>query len=153
MIAFSAMSPQSSRAAPIRVGAKRQHGMMLIEVMIAILVFAIGVLGMVKMKAVAVANSVNAEDRATAALLANDLITELWVAKSSATPSDYSTWQTRVNKMLPGGTGTLSVSGGIATVTITWPRKLGRNVESGPADNNATDAINIATYMTQVVIQ
>ncbi|MFT3789865.1 MAG: hypothetical protein QM741_02060 [Rudaea sp.] len=131
----------------------RQHGMMLIEVMIAILVFAIGVLGMVKMKAVAIANSVNAEDRATAALLANDLITEMWVAKSSATPSDYTTWQSRVSDALPGGSGALNVTGTVATVTITWPRKLGRNVESGPTDTTATDAINIATYMTQVVIQ
>ena len=137
----------------------RQRGMMLLEVMIGIVIFAIGVLGMVKMRAVATANSVNLEDRTTAALLANDLIAELWVAKSVNTPADYGpeatsgTWQNRVNTKLPGGHGSMAVSStnpNLVTVTIQWPRMLGRNADFGAttSDSNST-----ATYTTQVVIQ
>lgn len=132
----------------------RQRGMMLLEVMIGIVIFAIGVLGMVKMRAVATANSVNLEDRTTAALLANDLIAELWVAKSVSQPPDYAAWQGRVTATWPTGTGTLSANDptnpNLATITITWPRKLGRNADFGDTtgDSNST-----ATYTTQVVIQ
>ena len=134
--------------------------MMLLEVMIGILIFAIGVLGMVKLRAVSTANSVNSEDRTTAALLANDLIAELWVTKSASAPSDYGpkttagTWQDRVSKALQDGDGELQTGTGtnsnVATITITWTRKLGRNVDFG---TSASDPNNTATYTTKVVIQ
>lgn len=137
----------------IQRGPVRQQGMMLLEVMIGILIFAIGVLGMVKLRAVSTANSVNSEDRTTAALLANDLIAELWVAKSISQPPDYAAWQARVKAVWPGGSGNLTAgtaTTNLAVITITWPRKLGRNVDYGSAssDSNAN-----ATYVTQVVIQ
>lgn len=144
----------------IQRGSSRQRGMMLLEVMIGILIFAVGVLGMVKLRAVSTANSVNSEDRTMAALLANDLISELWVTRSASAPPDYAAWQKRIwdpatnTGALPGGTGTLTngtgASANVATITITWTRKLGRNVDSGTAasDSNAT-----ATYTTKVVIQ
>jgi len=133
--------------------------MMMLEVLIALLIFTIGVLGMVKMQAVSTANSVNSEDRATAALLAEDLISELWAAKlaTPATPSDYGpvttsgSWQWRVNNALRGGAGTLAIAGNTATVTITWNRQLGRNLENSV--NSGTDPERVATYATQVVFQ
>ena len=138
----------------------RQRGMMLLEVMIGILIFAVGVLGMVKLRAVSSANSVNSEDRTTAALLANDLIAELWVTKSASAPADYGpattagTWQYRVGHALPDGTGSLTTGTGtnsnVATITIQWSRRLGRNVDFGAAAN---DSNNTATYTTKVVIQ
>ena len=60
----------------MRTSRAPQRGMMMLEVLIALLIFTLGVLGMVKMQAVSTANSVNSEDRAMAALLANDLIAE-----------------------------------------------------------------------------
>ena len=110
-------------------------------------------LGIVKMQAVSVANSVNSEDRATAALLANDLISELWANQSATAPSDYRTWQTRVTSTLRNGVGTLSVAGGspvVATVTIQWTRQLGRNIDIG--NSASSDPDKTATYTTQVII-
>jgi|GEM_PF-3579901 len=145
----------------IQRGSSHQRGMMLLEVMIGILIFAVGVLGMVKLRAVSTANSVNSEDRTTAALLANDLISELWVTRSASAPPDYAAWQKRIwdpatnTGALPGGIGSLTngtgASANVATITITWTRKLGRNVDFGTtaaSDSNAT-----ATYTTKVVIQ
>ena len=48
----------------------RQSGVMLLEAMIAILIFSLGVLGVVGMQAMAVAASRDAKYRADAALLA-----------------------------------------------------------------------------------
>jgi type IV pilus assembly protein PilV len=133
-----------------------QRGMMLLEVLIAILIFSIGVLGMVKMQAISTANSVNSEDRATAALLANDLISEIWAqwaaTKSISVPADYLTgWKPLVTSTLNSGVGTLAIAGTTATVTVQWSRQLGRNVEFGV--NAATDPEKTATYTTQVVFQ
>ena len=132
----------------------RQRGMMLLEVMIGILIFAVGVLGMVKLRAVSTANSVNSEDRTTAALLANDLIADLWVSRSANTPATYTAWRSRVSGALPDGDGQLQTGTGansnVATITIKWTRKLGRNVDFGPS---ASDPNNTAYYTTQVAIQ
>jgi type IV pilus assembly protein PilV len=125
--------------------------MMMLEVLIALLVFTIGVLGMVKMQAVSTANSVNSEDRATAALLANDLIAELWAAKSAAQPSDFSAWKTRVSSALRSGDGsttTFSSATNTATIVITWKRQMGMDLESAASSTQQT-----ATYATQVIIQ
>jgi type IV pilus assembly protein PilV len=134
--------------------AARQEGMMLLEVMIGILIFAIGVLGMVKMRAIASANSVNSQDRTTAAMLADDLISELWITHSINQPTDYAAWQSRVTAALPGGSGSLTAgtsATNLAIVTIQWPRKLGRNIDFGAA--TASDSNATATYTTQVIIQ
>lgn len=126
--------------------------MMMLEVLIALLIFTIGVLGMVKMQAVSTANSVNSEDRATAALLAEDLISELWAAKSAAQPGDYSAWQTRVSNALRGAsTAKTTFVGNTATIDIRWSRQLGRNIEASVV--SATDPEKTAVYTTQVIIQ
>jgi len=129
--------------------------MMMLEVLIALLIFTVGVLGMVKMQAVASANSVNSEDRATAALLANDLIAEMWTTKSAAQPADFANWTSRVTTALRGADtskSTFAASGGAgtATIVITWNRQMGLNVEGG-AESGST--LQTATYSTQVVIQ
>ncbi len=144
-----------------------QRGMMLLEVLIAILIFAIGVLGMVKMQAVSTANSVNSEDRATAALLANDLVAQLWIAATGSTQQTvadfvnnnpaYAQWQAQLQSQQPqlrNVVGTLipGATSNTGLITITWTRQLGRNVDSSvvitSSDPNAT-----ATYSTEVVLQ
>lgn len=123
----------------------KQNGFLMLEVLIALLIFSVGVLGMVTLQSISSANSVNSEDRSTAALLANDIIAELWAAQTAvaaapATPADYGDWQTRVGKALRDGAGTLSLAANTATVTITW-KPQGRKDSTG------------ASYSTQVVIQ
>ena len=137
----------------MRTSRAPQRGMMMLEVLIALLIFTIGVLGMVKMQAVSTANSVNSEDRATAALLANDLIAELWAAKSAAQPGDFSTWDSRVHSTLRGGTTTgTSFSGNTATIQINWNRQMGLNLERAASAAENT-SLQQAVYTTQVIIQ
>ena len=137
----------------MRTSRAPQRGMMMLEVLIALLIFTLGVLGMVKMQAVSTANSVNSEDRATAALLANDLVAELWAAKSAAKPGDFSAWDSRVGSTLRGGTtlGT-SFSGNTATIQINWNRQMGLNLERAATTAENT-SLQQAVYKTQVIIQ
>ena len=62
---------------------KPQRGFMLLEVLVAILIFALGVLGLVGLQANAIALSGQAKYRADATLLANDLIGRMWVSDRS----------------------------------------------------------------------
>ena len=57
---------------------KDQSGVMLLEALIAILIFSLGILGVVGMQASAVNASRDAKYRSDAALLANELIGEMW---------------------------------------------------------------------------
>lgn len=84
---------------------------MLVEVLVAMLVFALGVLTIVGLQAAAVQQSAHAQHRASATLLANDLIGRMWITdRSHATLSarfatggtDYRAWEPLVAQALPG---------------------------------------------------
>ena len=60
-----------------------QSGVMLIEALLAILIFSIGVLGLVSLQAAANKASTQAKYRTEASLLANDLIGRMWVSDRS----------------------------------------------------------------------
>jgi type IV pilus assembly protein PilV len=96
-----------------RSNPQAQRGVTLIEVMIAILIFAIGVLGLVGLQARAVQHSSQAKYRADASLLANELIGQMWTdartpanlkAKFSSAPTgpSFTAWQAKVTNTLPG---------------------------------------------------
>lgn len=106
-----------------------QSGFLLIEALIAIAIFSIGLLGLVAMQAKAVQFSVDAEDRNHAALLASEIVSTMWAQQTVDTSSlttEIGAWQTRVKTTLPpyGDTVTADVSAadsdGVVTVTIGW---------------------------------
>jgi type IV pilus assembly protein PilV len=123
-----------------------QQGVALLEALIAILIFSIGLLGIVAMQAKGQQFSVDSEDRTRAALLASDLVNKMWEAKSTTIASaDYTAWQSSVSATgsgLVNGAGTYSVdtSSGVATVTITWKAPWRKSTEQSN------------TYTTQVQI-
>ena len=105
--------------------ARQARGMSLIEVLVVIVLFSFGLIGMVGLQAKAVQNSVSAEDSARAALLANDIVSTMWTNGTVSLPTTtVSDWNTRVGdttaRGLPNGAGTVTVTAGVATVTVTW---------------------------------
>ena len=60
-----------------------QRGFTLVEVLVSLLVFSIGVLGMVGLQARAIQFSVDAEDRSKAAMVANEVISWMWATKDA----------------------------------------------------------------------
>lgn len=115
----------------------RQSGSMLLEGLIAVLIFSMGILAIVGMQAAAVKASSDAKYRSDAGLLANQLIGSMWVSNrtvatlqanfNSPNGPSYLTWLADVQAALPGvvaGTQTAPTvvvdAAGIATVTIYW---------------------------------
>jgi len=115
---------------------KNQSGMLLIEVLLSILIFSFGILGLVGLQAVSTQNSTNSGERTIAANLANDIVSQMWLRNSSL-PSDanlagdITLWQARVLASgLPNAAGTVVLAGGVTTVTITWKAPSKKSTDS-----------------------
>jgi type IV pilus assembly protein PilV len=103
---------------------------MLIEVLVAMLVFAIGVLGMVGLQAAMTKSQTGSKLRADAAFLAQRLIGTMWSdathvnsynGANCAAYARCSEWADEVARALPLGTATVSVVAGTnVTITIHW---------------------------------
>lgn len=113
-----------------------QHGVVLIEAMIAILIFSIGVLGIVGMQANMIRNTSDAKYRVDASDIAQQRIGQLW-----ADPSNLSNYvkasETLPASMLPNAFRTTAQSGTQFTVTISWQ-------EPGGDPHHFTTIANIA---------
>lgn len=92
---------------------KPQSGVMLLEALIAILIFSVGILGIVGMQASTIKASRDGKFRSEAGLLANELIGQMWVgardgntlqANFQTGGAIYLPWAARVAATLPGST-------------------------------------------------
>ncbi|MEJ5153092.1 type IV pilus modification protein PilV [Comamonas sp. MYb396] len=109
----------------------QQRGVLLLEALIAILIFSLGILGVVGLQAASIKQATAAEDRAKAASLANDLISRMWSSNHATLSTNFSStgdgfthWLTTVeNSQLPGVKGsdslkpTISFTDGPASAT------------------------------------
>ena len=135
---------------PVSARHRSTRGSSLLEVLVALLLFSLGILGLVGLQSRAMQISYDAEDRSRAATMAQELISTMWTQKTLSLPSGTITaWQSRLTNTrvsgLPSATGTVTVSAdpvsgaaSYAQIKITWrsPARL------------STDANS--TYVTQV---
>jgi type IV pilus assembly protein PilV len=103
----------------------RARGFTLIEVLVVLLLFSVGLLGLVGLQAKAMQVSVGSEDSTRAALLANELASQMWGANSITLDAGaIAAWNLRVadptTAGLPNGAGTVAVAAGVATITVSW---------------------------------
>lgn len=130
---------------------KRQGGFSLIEAMVAIFIFSIGVLALIALQVTSVRQSTNARYRSEAALLANRLIGEMWVTDRVTTTlqtnyntggASYNTWNAAVQATLPASGASapqVSVSAsGVVQVQIFW--KAPNEQASDPTHQYTTTA-------------
>lgn len=133
-----------------RGAGKAARGFMLLEVLVALLIFSIGVLGIIGLQAAMTKAQTGSKFRADASFLAQRLIASMWSDRSGlasyggancAGHTRCSEWLDEVARALPGGTATVdvtpladgTVSGVVVaadvTVTITWtpPNEETRN--------------------------
>ena len=89
----------------------------MIEVLISMLLFSIGVLGLVRVLAIAVRDAGEVEYRAIAATVADDTIGRMWVDRGNL--AGYAVVDADVPQ-LPGGTQTVTVDGNVVNVTVNW---------------------------------
>jgi type IV pilus assembly protein PilV len=119
-----AATPKGARRANAPRAA-RSRGITLIEVLIAIVLFSFGLLGLVGLQARATQYSMAAEDSNRAALLANEIVSTMWTAGTTTLDAAVvDAWNLRVGDPatggLPNGQGTVAVVADVATVTVTW---------------------------------
>lgn len=116
------MRPSTTRRTTAR---RNQGGVSLIEIMIVVLLFSVGLIGLVNMQARAVQFSISAEDSGRAALLANELAAEMWAANTVNLPAATVTaWSARATDLtrsgLPNSSADVAVSGNVARISVEW---------------------------------
>lgn len=130
---------------------RRQRGVTLIEVLVAILIFSFGLLGFVGLQARAIQFSVGAEDANRASLLANELAsTMVMMGKTDVThpplAAEIVKWQARAASSssfgLPNVAAAATSASGVATITVRW--------RANGVASTAPNAQN--QYVTQVIL-
>lgn len=122
------MSPIS-----IAVSKNAEKGVVLVEALIAILLFSLGILALVGLQATMSKNVTHAKLRAEASFLANQLIGQMWVdqanlASYAATGGACATtgyayctnWQAQVRQVLPEGRANVTVNGTVVNIVLNW---------------------------------
>lgn len=114
-----------------------QSGSVLLEVLVSVVIFAVGILGLIGLQATAIKQSTDAQYRSNAAMLANKLLGEMWVgaANNAALQSGfakggarYNAWRdSDVKALLPGVVNNTPTepnvtvaADGTVTITIRW---------------------------------
>lgn len=121
--------------------ARQQRGATLLEALVAVLIFSLGVLGLVGLLGAATQQSSDAQYRAVAAELADQLLGDMWIADRSTTNLQtqfgtcasasvcpgYATWAQAVATRLPGVTAdgasqpTVAVANdGTVSIVLVW---------------------------------
>jgi type IV pilus assembly protein PilV len=101
----------------IRSPKRHQDGVALLEALIAILIFSLGILGLIGLQAVSAHTTSMAKERIDASFVASQRIADIW--GDIANMSSYAETTTTVAS-LPSGKRTTTVVGNIVTVTVTW---------------------------------
>jgi type IV pilus assembly protein PilV len=91
-----------------------QSGVMLLEALIGILIFSLGILAMIGLQAMSIRLATDARERAEASNLAAQLVGQMWLdraglanyqyAGSGTVPPALTTWVGQVNAALPNAT-------------------------------------------------
>ncbi len=135
------MIPASHPRHPTSVPRSRVRGFMLIEALVAIVIFSIGVLGVIGLHATMARAQADSKFRADAAFLAQRLVGNMWTDRSGLDKYDTTAncasharcnqWLAQVQNLLPQGGATVAVtstgtdSAGLVVsadvaITISW---------------------------------
>jgi len=137
---------------PIRA---REEGVMLIEALIAILIFSSAILAVVGMQATAIKNVTESKSRSEAAFLAEELMAQMWIDQNISTGAVQSEHQQRHRRQLqlsglgfrPARLGTISPpTGWIGRVTTKLPGAttvLPKVTITNPTPSGATVKVEI----------
>ncbi len=137
---------------------RAQRGVTLLEVLISIIVLAVGLLGYAGLQTVSLKNNTSAFQRSQATMLTYDIIDRMRAVAHDpdlsivggynvtmgalSSKPDVVDWQNNVSNALPGGQASISVPMGappyIATVTIQW--------------DDSRDGSGLTTFTTQTAL-
>lgn len=135
---------------------EQQKGFGLIEVLVALLILAIGLLGMASLQTTSLQQTTGSQARTQAILLAEDIVERIRanrpnlasytlanpaavacnpgfaITNGGVAPDDLNEWRNALACLLPGGNGEVTVNGDTVTVDITWsPRETVEGLAEG----------------------
>lgn len=141
---------------PLRLPGARQKGFGLIEVLVALLILAVGLLGMASLQTASLQQTTGSQSRTQAILLAEDIVERIRanrpnrasyalagqaavacdpgfaITNGGAAADDLNEWRNALGCLLPGGNGEIAVNGDVVTVDITWsPREQVADLDEG----------------------
>ena len=103
-----------------------QQGVMLIEALVAILLFTLGIIAVMGLEANSILQVGQSKYRTDASYLANQILSMMWVDQpdlaSYLTPgsAQRADWDDQVSRTLPAGAGTITRNGSVVTVKVQW---------------------------------
>lgn len=107
------------KVTPGLLNSKAQRGAVLLEAMIAVVIFSMGILALVGLQAAMVKNTSDAKYRAEASFIAQQKLGDIWVGGTDL--ANHEVEDEDVSGYLPSGKRSVSVSADrIVTVTVTW---------------------------------
>jgi type IV pilus assembly protein PilV len=117
---------------------RAQRGVALLESMMALLIFSVGLLGLLGLEARVMSTSTNSENRNRAAMLAGEVASQMWLSNTVApTTTAYNNLISNAGDQTQGGVpgGIISVvavptTTNAADVTVTWQEKSDANVST-----------------------
>lgn len=95
----------------------QSRGSILIEVLVSVLIFAFGVLGLVGLQAAGVRATTDAKFRADASYIANKAISDMWLDRENL--ANFAAAGV-AEPGLPEGEKTVVINGSQVSVTLTW---------------------------------
>jgi type IV pilus assembly protein PilV len=127
---MSTMRKQQMQGNAHNASAAFQQGVVILESLIAILIFSMGILALVGLQAAMVKNASESKYRAEASFIAQQRLGTMWADTGNL--ADYLEADTDISGVLPGGTRTVVMPvAGEVSVTVTWQ-------QPGEAQHNFT---------------
>ncbi len=96
----------------------KEQGVVLLEALVAILIFSTGLLALMGMQAAMVKNVSDAKYRADASFIAQKRLGDIWADPQNM--AGYAEVDTDISTLLPNGTRTVVIAGNQVTITVTW---------------------------------
>ncbi len=129
---------------------RKQRGFTLVEVLIAMVVLSIGLLGLAGLQATGLRTEQSAFQRSQATILAYDILDAMRANRQAARDGDYNlaladaapsgdtlaakdlrNWLAALTARLPQGDGAVNVTNDIATITVQWKDSRGETDADG----------------------
>ena len=145
----------------------RQQGFTLLEVLVAMVIVSIGLVGLAGLMMTSAKNNQSAYYRSQASWLGYDIIDRMRANRTSAQNGDYSIsyqtapssgnamaqldlsqWKTELQTALPDGDGQITFPNGVATVQVRWDDSRGLGVSTNA--NNAGNSAQTISIQTQL---
>lgn len=149
----------------------KESGFTLLEILIAMLVLSIGLMGLAGLMASSMRNNLSASHRTQATWMAYDIIDRMRANRAKAIAGAYATslgspvtctaaapsgtiqaqdiaaWKSQINCVLPAGDGSIAVTNTArATVIIKWDDSRGL-IDSGSLTNQTAKTIAVETQL------